>query len=56
MEAKFLLKLPEDLRILIKREARKQGITMNEYIVTILEQFILLSRGKTGENAEGSRN
>lgn len=57
MAAAYLLKLPDNLRAEVKREARKHGITMNEYITTVLEQFIAIQRGKNGsviENTERS--
>lgn len=46
MESKFMLQLPKNLRADIKREARRQGITMNDYIVTVLTQFIDIQRGQ----------
>ena len=46
MESKFMLQLPKNLRADIKREARRQGITMNDYIVTVLTQFIEIQRGQ----------
>lgn len=42
MESKFLISLPTQLRAKIKREARRNGISMNEYIVTVLTQFMEL--------------
>lgn len=44
-DVKFMLHLTADLRIKIKREARKQGISMNEFIVTVLSQFIEIQKG-----------
>ena len=41
-----MLQLPKSLRADIKREARRQGITMNDYIVTVLTQFIEIQRGQ----------
>lgn len=41
-----MLQLPKNLRADIKREARRQGITMNDYIVTVLTQFIEIQRGQ----------
>lgn len=55
-EVKFLIKLPEDLRESIKREARKNGITMNEFIKTVLEQFIAIQRGNDNGNVKGTSN
>jgi predicted HicB family RNase H-like nuclease len=46
MESKFMLQLPKNLRADIKREARRQGITMNDYIVTVLTQFVDIQRGQ----------
>nr|DAV86431.1 MAG TPA: putative nuclease of the RNAse H fold, HicB family [Caudoviricetes sp.] len=46
MESKFMLQLPKSLRADIKREARRQGITMNDYIVTVLTQFVDIQRGQ----------
>lgn len=46
MESKFMLQLPMNLRADIKREARRQGITMNDYIVTVLTQFVDIQRGQ----------
>lgn len=40
--SKYLLFLPDDLHSKVKREARKHNMTMNDYIVTVLEQFLLL--------------
>lgn len=40
MLVSFVIKLPSDLRKNIKREARKRGISMNEFIVTVLDQFV----------------
>ncbi len=48
MDCKFLVSLPTSLRQQIKRQARKEGISMNEYIVTVLTQFVELQRGNSG--------
>nr|DAR54751.1 MAG TPA: antitoxin [Caudoviricetes sp.] len=48
MEGKFLVSLPTQLRAKIKREARRNGISMNDYIVTVLEQFVELQGVKSG--------
>lgn len=57
MEAKFMLSMPPTLRGDIKREARKQGISMNEYIVTVLSQFIEIQRSsRNGKNIKGDRS
>lgn len=46
-----MLSMTPTLRGDIKREARKQGISMNEYIVTVLSQFIEIQRdSKNGKN------
>lgn len=47
-----MLSLPFQLRQQIKRQARKEGISMNEYIVTVLEQFVELQRGQSGRARE----
>ncbi len=47
-EVKFMVSLPETLRLAIKREARRNNVTMNEFIVTVLEQFIEIQRGQRG--------
>lgn len=57
MEVKFMLSMPPTLRGDIKREARKQGISMNEYIVTVLSQFIDIQRSsRNGKNTKGDRS
>lgn len=57
MEVKFMLSMPPTLRGDIKREARKQGISMNEYIVTVLLQFIDIQRSsRNGKNIKGDRS
>jgi len=57
MEVKFMLSMPPVLRGDIKREARKQGISMNEYIVTVLSQFIEIQRSnRNGKNIKGDRS
>ena len=48
MECKFMVSLPTQLRAKIKREARRNGITMNDYIVTVLSQFIELQGVRSG--------
>lgn len=52
MVAKFLITIPSELRGKIKREARKHGITMNEYIVTVLEQFVAMQGNSNGKDVE----
>ena len=44
MKVKFLLTIDSNLRTMIKREARKHGISMNEYIETVLTQFVDMER------------
>ena len=39
---------------MIKREARKHGISMNEYIETVLTQFVDIERGRNGTSATKS--
>ena len=39
---------------MIKREARKHGISMNEYIETVLAQFVDIERGRNGTSATKS--
>lgn len=57
MEVKFMLSMPPTLRGDIKREARKQGISMNEYIVTVLSQFLEIQRSsRNGKNTKGDRS
>lgn len=57
MEVKFMLSMPPTLRGDIKREARKQGISMNEYIVTVLSLFIDIQRSsRNGKNTKGDRS
>ena len=57
MEAKFMLSMSPVLRGEIKREARKQGISMNEYIVTVLSQFLEIQRSnRNGKNTKGDRS
>ena len=52
-----MLSMPPTLRGNIKREARKQGISMNEYIVTVLSQFIEIQRSnRNGKNIKGDRS
>ena len=48
MESKFLISLSTQLRTEIKREARRNGISMNEYIAIVLEQFIAVQEEKSG--------
>lgn len=51
-----MLSMPPVLRGDIKREARKQGISMNAYIVTVLTQFIDIQRSsRNGKNIKGDR-
>lgn len=54
MECKFLISLPHELRQQIKRQARKEGISTNEYIVTVLTQFVELQRGQNGGTKKAS--
>lgn len=52
-DVKFMVSLPVDLRVKIKREARRNGISMNEYIVTVLSQFLELQKGyRNGKGVE----
>lgn len=44
-----MVSLPFHLRQKIKRQARKEGISMNEYIVTVLEQFVELQGVRNGK-------
>ena len=37
---------------MIKREARKHGISMNEYIETVLSQFVDIERGRNATNTQ----
>ena len=39
---------------MIKREARKHGISMNEYIETVLTQFVDIERGRNGTSTTKS--
>lgn len=56
MKVKFLMTLPVELRVTIKREARKHDLSMNDYMVTVLEQFIAIQGGNNGNNTKrGSR-
>lgn len=56
MNVKFLMTLPVELRATIKREARKHELSMNDYMVTVLEQFIAMQGKDNGNNAKrGSR-
>lgn len=54
MGCKFMVSLPTQLRAKIKREARRNGITMNDYIVTVLSQFMELQGERSGR--EKSKN
>ena len=57
MEVKFMLSMPPVLRGDIKREARKQGISMNEYIIIVLSQFLEIQRSnRNGKNIKGDRS
>ena len=57
MVAKFMLSMPPVLRGDIKREARKQGISMNEYIVTVLSLFLEIQRSsRNDKNTKGDRS
>ena len=52
-----MLSMPPVLRGDIKREARKQGISMNEYIVTVISLFLEIQRSsRNGKNAKGDRS
>lgn len=55
MEVRFMVSLHSDLRSKIKREARKNEVTMNEFIVTVLEQYIAIQGAKHGKNTQGDR-
>lgn len=51
-----MLSMSPTLRGNIKREARRQGISMNEYIVTVLSQFLEIQRSnRNGKNTKGDR-
>lgn len=52
MKVKFMLTIDSSLRAMIKREARKHGISMNEYIETVLTQFVDIERGRNGTNTQ----
>lgn len=52
MKVKFMLTIDSSLRTMIKREARKHGISMNEYIETVLTQFVNIERGRNGTNTQ----
>lgn len=52
MKVKFMLTIDSGLRTMIKREARKHGISMNEYIETVLTQFVAIERGRNGTNTQ----
>ena len=47
-----MLTIDSSLRTMIKREARKHGISMNEYIETVLTQFVDIERGRNGTNTQ----
>lgn len=49
-----MLTIDSSLRTMIKREARKHGISMNEYIETVLTQFVDIERGRNGASATKS--
>lgn len=52
-----MLSMPPVLRGDIKREARKHGVSMNEYIVTVLTQFLEIQRSnRNGKNVKGDRS
>lgn len=42
---KFMLHLSFGLRNKIKRQAIKNGVSMNQYIVTVIEQYIDIEKG-----------
>ena len=52
MKVKFMLTIDSSLRTMIKREARKHGISMNEYIETVLTQFVDIERGRNGTHTQ----
>ena len=52
MKVKFMLTIDGSLRTMIKREARKHGISMNEYIETVLTQFVNIERGRNDTNTQ----
>jgi predicted HicB family RNase H-like nuclease len=54
MKVKFMLTIDSSLRTMIKREARKHGISMNEYIETVLTQFVDIERGRNGASTTKS--
>lgn len=54
MKVKFMLTIDNSLRTMIKREARKHGISMNEYIETVLTQFVNIERGRNGASTTKS--
>lgn len=45
MANKYLLVLPQELHKKIKQESRKHGLTINDYIVIVLEQFLAIQTG-----------
>lgn len=54
MDKKFMLYLPPALHAEIKLQAGKAGVSMNEYIATVVKQYIALVKGKNGRvNKDG---
>lgn len=47
-----MLQLPRELRGEIKREARRHDLSMNDYIVTVLSQFLDMQRVKRGTTTQ----
>lgn len=52
-DVKFMLSMPSELRVAIKREAYREGITMNEYICAVMDQFIKIKEGERKNVIEG---
>lgn len=51
-----MVSLPKDLRTKIKREAKRNEVTMNEFVVTVLEQYIAIQGANNGKNTQGDRS
>ena len=47
-----MLQLPRELRGEIKREARRHDLSMNDYIVTVLSQFLDMQKVKRGTTTQ----
>ena len=47
-----MLQLPRELRGNIKREARRQGLSMNDFIVTVLSQFLEIQKVRREETTQ----